>query len=175
MSSPQAGTGGALLEALRQSGDRPPPPKVQAEAELFFLRIGEMLFAFDAAHIAEVIRLPPITRVPGAPNFLLGVGAHRGEVLPVVDLAPLLRLGNTAVSVRTRAAITRSDGIVVAIIADQLEGLRWFKAAAIAPPPVGGEGAVEFLSGVVTDPRGSISIIDLPRLLSVARAQTVAR
>ncbi len=176
MSSPEAnGGGGALRQALQASDDRPAPAKAAPEVEYFCLRIRQMKFAVESGFVHEVVRLPPLTRLPAAPPFVLGVGAHRGEVLPVIDLARLMAYGDTAITGRTRAAIARAEGMVVAMIADQLEGLTLFKASSVAPAPVGGEGAAEYLSAVVTTPQGAISVLDLSRILGAARARTVTK
>jgi purine-binding chemotaxis protein CheW len=46
-------------------------------------------YAVPAERAAEVVSFPELTRVPGAPPHLLGVFAHRGEVIPVIDLSLL--------------------------------------------------------------------------------------
>jgi hypothetical protein len=51
---------------------------------------GGGLYAVPADRASEVVNLPPLTRVPGAGPHLLGVFAHRGEVLPVIDLSRLV-------------------------------------------------------------------------------------
>ena len=52
--------------------------------------IGGDAYAIDAADVREIHRRPRITRVPGAPDGLLGLAALRGAVTPVVSLARLL-------------------------------------------------------------------------------------
>jgi purine-binding chemotaxis protein CheW len=170
-----AGTGSALRAALDRSEDRPAPPAVQPDVEFFCFRIRQTRFAVSSGYVSEVVRLPPVTTLPGASPFLLGVAAHRGEVIPVVDLSRLLGMGTASLTGRTRAAIARADGMVVLLIADQLEGLRTVPSTSVMPPPLGGEGPVEFISGVLSDARGTLSVLDLPRMLSSARARTVGK
>ena len=40
--------------------------------------------------VAEVGRLPKLTRVPGTPEWLSGVANWRGRILAVLDVRPLL-------------------------------------------------------------------------------------
>ena len=42
------------------------------------------------ASVAEVVPVPVVTRIPGAPAWLSGVVNWRGRVLPVIDLRPLV-------------------------------------------------------------------------------------
>ncbi|MGZ3458002.1 MAG: chemotaxis protein CheW, partial [Archangium sp.] len=51
---------------------------------------GSSWYAVPAECAAEVVSFPELTRVPGAPGYLLGVFAHRGEVIPVVDISMLV-------------------------------------------------------------------------------------
>ena len=44
----------------------------------------------DASSVAEVIRLPPMTRAPHGPSCLMGVAHHRGRVLPIISTCDLL-------------------------------------------------------------------------------------
>jgi purine-binding chemotaxis protein CheW len=164
-----------LRAALDRSEDRPAAAAAEADVEYFCFRIHQARYAVLSSYVSEVIRLPPVTALPGTPPFLLGVAAHRGEVIPVVDLSRFLGTGTAAVTARTRAGIARVEGMVVLFIADQLEGLHTVQAGGLLPPPLGGEGPAEFISGVATEARGTLSVLDLPRLLSTARARTVKR
>jgi purine-binding chemotaxis protein CheW len=173
MASSDSGKGSALKAALERSGERPMAATAQPDVEVFSFRIRQTRFGVLSGYVSEVVRLPPVTSLPGSPPFLLGVAAHRGEVIPVLDLSRFLGMGTTGISGRTRSAIARAEGMVLLLVADQLEGLHRIPAASLMPPPLGGEGPVEFFSSVVSDARGTLSILDLPRLLSSARARVV--
>jgi purine-binding chemotaxis protein CheW len=60
------------------------------EPQLLTFRVGATDFAVSATEVAEVMRLPKLTRVPLAPAGLLGITSLRGVVVPVVSLARLL-------------------------------------------------------------------------------------
>src|SRR6478609_5685967 len=52
-------------------------------------RVGDDRFAVPAGLVREVARMPRVTRVPHAPDSLIGIGNFRGTVLPVVSFARL--------------------------------------------------------------------------------------
>jgi purine-binding chemotaxis protein CheW len=52
--------------------------------------VGGERLALDASDVAEVLRPPPLRRVPLAPPALAGVANLRGSVIPIVSLAALL-------------------------------------------------------------------------------------
>ncbi|MCG8333082.1 MAG: chemotaxis protein CheW [Proteobacteria bacterium] len=43
-------------------------------------------YALDILRVREILDIPPITKVPRTPDFMLGVINLRGSVVPVVDL-----------------------------------------------------------------------------------------
>jgi hypothetical protein len=50
------------------------------------VRVEESLFFVPAASALRVAPFPQITRVPGAPEGLLGVALHEGEIIPVMSI-----------------------------------------------------------------------------------------
>lgn len=60
-----------------------------SEAHVHF-RVGTEQYALPVENVLEVAELGLIAPVPGAPDSVLGVRNLHGQVLPVVDLAPLL-------------------------------------------------------------------------------------
>ena len=61
-------------------------------------RVSDRRYALPAEDIVEVIRLPPVARVPQAPKGLLGLTNLRGAVLPVASMRSLLGQADGAAS-----------------------------------------------------------------------------
>lgn len=162
-----------LLEAITQHIRGADAAEKVVELELFRLEIAGVSFAVEAGLVQEVVRTPPITPLPGAPAFLVGVASHRGDVVAIVDLARLLGRGETKVRERSRLAIARSEGMVVGLLADEVLGLAKLPGSAIQPPPLGTEDK-EFISGVATTPE-PMHVLDLRRALATARERASAR
>jgi purine-binding chemotaxis protein CheW len=91
---------------------------------------------------SEVVNLPTLTRVPGSPPHVLGVFAHRGEVLPVIDLVHLA--GGGADTEWTRAVVVRAPAGVVALAATQVWGVAPLEGA---NEPLGPSGVQQHLRG----------------------------
>ena len=91
------------------------------ERFLTFRANGE-LYALPASQVAEVIRLPPVARVPQAPKGLLGLANLRGSVLPVASVRGLMGAEEAAEATTTRAIVL--DGAApVALAVDAVEAL----------------------------------------------------
>lgn len=148
-------------------------PKHGSDACLFGVRLMSGRYAFAAQLVTEVVRLGPLTRIPGAPSFLCGVFTHRGEVLPVLDIAQLVGQGPIAIGANTRAVIARSGPWLVAIVTEGVDGLVDLGQGELEPPLADSGGMSAFLAAVGRDSRGPIAVIDLPRLIETARLRSV--
>ncbi|KAA0980686.1 chemotaxis protein CheW [Pseudomonas sp. ANT_J28] len=52
-------------------------------------RIGNERYALQAIEVAEVLPRLPLKQIPRAPDWVAGVFAYRGAVVPVIDLSAL--------------------------------------------------------------------------------------
>src|SRR5215813_15200727 len=68
------------MELLPQTGAEP-------ERQYCVFRSGRERFCFSVLDVEEVVEWPPLTRVPLAPSFLMGIFNLRGSIVPVVDIA----------------------------------------------------------------------------------------
>jgi purine-binding chemotaxis protein CheW len=116
---------------------------------------GASLYAVPAETAAEVVNLPALTRVPGAPAHLLGVFAHRGEVIPVVDLS---RLSASATpDAFRRAVLMRLPAGSVALTATRVFGVAVLEGRFDA---LGTGGLQAHLKGPLTAPAGQVVAIE---------------
>ena len=70
------------------------------------------VYALDVAQLREVVRWQPVTPLPRAPALIEGVVDLRGAIVPVVDLARVLRGIPVQTGPRARIAIVEIDGLV---------------------------------------------------------------
>jgi len=56
-----------------------------SERQLVTFHLGNDEFGADIQHVKEIVRVPEITKVPNAPEYIEGVCNLRGQVLPVID------------------------------------------------------------------------------------------
>jgi purine-binding chemotaxis protein CheW len=116
---------------------------------------GESLYAVPADRAQEVVSLPALTRVPGAPAHLLGVFAHRGEVIPVIDLGALM--GAKAETNLRRAVLIRVSRGGLALTATRVAGVSVLQGSF---EPLGTDGIQAHLKGPAKAPAGDVAVID---------------
>jgi purine-binding chemotaxis protein CheW len=136
-----------------------------ADSDAVVVRMGAGRFAVDLARVAEVGRMPRITRVPGMPAWLSGVANWRGRILPVVDLRTLLGAEAAAVTTRSRLVVLTADPMSVGLVVDAVEGTTAV-GADVAPFPgaVPGLGAA-LLAGQLPLADGPIAVVDVDAVL----------
>lgn len=89
-------------------------------------RIGKRRLASRFDEVVEILPMPPVTPVPGAQPWMMGVANIRGNLLPVVDLKQFLEGERTVLHESQRVLIVRQPGGDVAVTIDELYGQRSF-------------------------------------------------
>ncbi|MFZ5471343.1 MAG: chemotaxis protein CheW [Myxococcota bacterium] len=115
---------------------------------------GPSWYAVPAERAEEVVTFPELTRVPGAPAHLLGVFAHRGEVIPVVDLAALV--GGKPES-SSRAVLLRLPRGTMALTASKVAGV---SAVSGTFEPLGQTGVQMYLRGPAKAGVNDVAVIE---------------
>jgi len=131
------------------------------------VRLGGGRYGIELSAIAEVVGVPPLTRVPGAPAWLAGVANWRGRVLPALDLRPLLAAG-TEPGASARLVVLAVDGVEAGLLVDAVVGLITASEATPAPAPVtASPAAADLVVGVVDGPDGVVALLDVAAVLGL--------
>lgn len=119
---------------LREAFDRgfaETPSEVREETVNFLrIRIGAQAFAVPLSEISGVLADKRITPLPSAASALLGVAAHRGDIVPVFSLRALLSHGDEE---HSRWLMLAGDDRVAGFAFDHFEGHVRVAAADVAP------------------------------------------
>jgi twitching motility protein PilI len=94
------------------------------------LRMAGELYLAARDEVREVLVVPaPLTRVPGARSWILGLANVRGQLLPIIDLRQYLGSGVTPASRNTRVIIVNHRDIPAGLVVDEVLGFRRFADA----------------------------------------------
>src|SRR5262245_51658840 len=103
--------------------------------------LGGEQFAIDVRHLREVMVVDKLTAVPGAPAFVRGVSSLRGEVLAILDVAPVLGLPPCSTAPGGKALVIEPGARQVAIVVDGIVGLETFDELSTDAPDRDAHGA----------------------------------
>jgi twitching motility protein PilI len=90
-------------------------------------RMGGETFLVERDEAREVMGVPsPITRVPGARQWIMGLANVRGQLLPVIDLKHYFGSGETVAGRNTRVIVVNHREIPAGLVVDEVLGFRRF-------------------------------------------------
>lgn len=89
-------------------------------------RLAGLNLAVPISDIREILPFPPLTRVPGAAEWLLGIANVRGTLAAVIDLRGFLEGEETKITPQSRLLLVNQLGGVVGLLVDEVVGMRRF-------------------------------------------------
>lgn len=115
--------------------------------------IGGEILAIPADCVREILEVPPITRVPGAPDFIGALVNVRGAIVPLADLRIPFGMAHDAMSEDTRIIVIedefQGEREVIGILADRVSDVCVLDDRTVDPPPgFGMRWRPEFVSGI---------------------------
>ena len=147
---------------------------------LTFLLAGEE-YGVDILRVQEIKGWDKVTRLPQAPEFVLGVINLRGAVVPIVDLRRRFALEPVPPGPTTVVIVVKVDGPrgerTVGIVVDAVSEVYNVPADAIRPPPeVTGNVDTAFVKGLASVGEKMVILLDIDMLIntSVEAAQAAA-
>lgn len=140
------------------------PAAAQDLADAVVVRLGAGRFAVDLDGVAEVGRVPAVTRVPGAPSWLSGVANWRGRLLPVLDLRRLLGAEAGPMGASARLVVLTSEGVSAGIVVDAVEGTGALGEVEELPMALVGRGS-DLVCGQVPREDGPVAVLDTEAVL----------
>jgi len=140
-------------------------------AQYLTLGIDEEIFGIDIRNVREILDMRPISKLPHAPDFLLGMIDVRGTGFPIVDLRTKLGLPRIEQTDATRIIIldvpVKGRTLGVGFVADrvfEVTGLDHDQTA--AAPDVGGRWKSNYIAGIGRKGEAFIVVFDLERLMA---------
>jgi purine-binding chemotaxis protein CheW len=133
--------------------------------DLLILRLGEVRFGLWVDEVLEIVKTPPISRLPLASAEVPGVTSVRGDVIPVLDLG-LRLLGVPAVRPGRLVLVRHEEsGSLVGLLVDAVDALTPVAAAELSAPPAATEAALaaDLMTGVVSRDEGVVTVLHLGR------------
>lgn len=134
-------------------------------------RLGVDRYALDVHDVIEVLPLPALKRLPEAPEWVAGLHAHRGALLPVLDLnqlafgrSALRRTSTRLVLVRYRVAAGAPEQSLGLILEQATHTLRRDPAAFREYEL--DNGSARYLGPVLEDEQGLLQRVEVGQLLT---------
>lgn len=136
--------------------------------ELATFYIGNALCGMDILKVQEINKLSQMTRVPKAPEYVLGILNLRGQIVTIIDLGKKLGLGQTDTSQDSRNIIVNSPGGYVGFLVNSIGDVVTADMDRVERAPANMSGIQgDYFTGVYKTQNNLIGILDVDKVLSL--------
>ena len=136
------------------------------ELQVVGFRIGRETFGLPISMVREIIRVPDITAVPNAPDYIEGVINLRGRIIPVVDLRKRFGEKSFEANKKNRVVVVELETRAIGLIVNSAsEVLRISPSEIEQPHNVFHEGELDYITGVGKLKGRLVMLLDLNRVL----------
>jgi len=142
------------------------------ELHIVGFKVGRETYGVPITSLHEIVRVPEITAVPDAPDYLEGVINLRGKIVSVMDLRK--RFGDQQATLRkqNRILVVEHAGRLAGLIVDSASEVLKIPAEAVDPPPaVFQEGGLNCVTGLAKVAGRLVVLLDMSKLLAPGSLQ----
>ena len=140
-------------------------------AQYLTLELDREVFGIDIRHVREILDMRPISRLPHAPDFLVGMIDVRGTAYPIVDLRLKLGLPPVPADASTRIIILdvplKGRVVGVGFVADRVFEVATLDDGRTEPAPeIGGRWKSSYIAGIGRRGESFVVVFDLEALMA---------
>ncbi|HEV2470828.1 MAG TPA: chemotaxis protein CheW [Candidatus Sulfotelmatobacter sp.] len=137
------------------------------ELHIVGFQVGRETYGVPITSLHEIVRVPEITAVPDAPDYLEGVINLRGKIVSVMDLRKRFGEKNAALKKPNRILVVEHSGRLAGLIVDAASEVLKIPADAVeAPPAVFQDGGLNCVTGLGKVGGRLIVLLDMSKLLA---------
>src|SRR5450755_4064463 len=142
------------------------------ELHIVGFQIGRETYGLPIAALHEIVRVPEITAVPDAPDYMEGVINLRGKIVSVIDLRKRLGIKDAVSGKRNRILVVEHEGRLCGLMVDSASEVFKIPAGDIQPSTaVFQESGQNCVTGLGRFRGRLIVLLDMARLLEFSGVQ----
>jgi purine-binding chemotaxis protein CheW len=137
------------------------------ELHIVGFQVGRETYGVPITSLHEIVRVPEITAVPDAPDYLEGVINLRGKIVSVMDLRKRFGDKQAKLKRQNRILVVEHSGKLAGLIVDSAsEVLKIPSEDVEAPPAAFQEGGLNCVTGLGKVRGRLIVLLDMNKLLA---------
>jgi purine-binding chemotaxis protein CheW len=143
------------------------------ELHIVGFKVGRETYGVPITSLHEIVRVPEITAVPDAPDFMEGVINLRGKIVSVIDLRKRLGESQAVSGRRNRILVVEHKGRLSGLIVDSASEVIKIPSSDVEPSPTEFlDGGLNCVTGLGKYQGRLIVLLDMARLLEFSHSQT---
>lgn len=141
------------------------------ELHIVGFNLGRETYGIPITALHEIVRVPEITAVPDAPEYLEGVINLRGKIVSVVDLRKRFGKPATALNRHSRILVVGHAGRLQGMIVDSAsEVIKIPESDVESAPAIAQESGLDCVTGLGKYKGRLIILLDVDRVLALREA-----
>jgi purine-binding chemotaxis protein CheW len=142
------------------------------ELHIVGFKVGRETYGVPITSLHEIVRVPEITAVPDAPDYLEGVINLRGKIVSVMDLRKRFGDKQAALRKQNRILVVEYAGRLAGLIVDSASEVLKIPADAVEPPPAAfQDGGLNCVTGLGKIAGRLVVLLDICKLLAPGSLQ----
>jgi len=148
---------------------------MERELHIVGFQVGRETYGVPITSLHEIVRVPDVTAVPDAPDYMEGVINLRGKIVSVIDLRKRFGLKAAASSRRNRILVVEVNGRLCGLIVDSASEVIKIPASDVEPSAsVFHEGGLNAVIGLGKYKGRLIVLLDMAKLLQFSGLKQTA-
>lgn len=152
-----------MSRAIDDNGETNSSP----ERQIVVFNLGHEEYGLEVQGVREIIRVPDITRLPNAPDFVAGLINVRGKLTPVMDLRRRFDMTEAELTGSSRIIVVHAGGESTGLMVDGVTEVLRVSEGAIEPASeIVASDDSRYLQGIANLDERLIIILDVDNVLS---------
>ena len=146
----------------------------QKELKILIFGLNDELFATDIMDVERILSYEAPTKIPDAPNYVVGVINHQGSILPVISLAKKFNLICKAVDEDTKIIVAKQNDQRIGVIVENVSEVKDINADDIEPAPdVVSGSSRRYMNGIIKLDNKIILFLNLSNILTEEEKKSI--
>ena len=148
------------MEALNTGG---------ADERYLEFSMGTQLFAVPILMVREVISVPEVTKISGAPNYFDGLMNLRGQIITVIDLRTKMGLKTEDSSSEEAVIVLMLDSFCFGIKVDSINRVLTFLATEVSNvPELSLQIKADYINGIYQKKDELVVLLNISKVLNIS-------
>ncbi|MHC1576333.1 MAG: chemotaxis protein CheW [Methanosarcinaceae archaeon] len=144
--------------------------------QLVVFQLGDEEFGVDVMQVKVIIRMPRITRIPQAPDYVKGVINLRGKINVVINLAKRFSQDSKEIDEHSRIIVVEVDTNEIGMIVDSVSEVKRIPRSDVEPAPaiITSKISEDYLRGVGKVDNRLLILLNLEKVLTGKEVEEIS-
>ena len=137
------------------------------ELKILIFGLNDELFATDIMDVERILGYEVPTKIPDAPDYVVGVINYQGSILPVISLAKKFNLNCKIIDEDTKIIVAKQNDEKIGVIVENVSEVKDINTKDIEEPPAVVSGiSKRYMNGIIKLDNKIILFLNLSNILT---------